>query len=34
MRTIGAYAAGVAYGTEELKERIYQGHRQVADKSK
>ena len=34
MRTIDTYAAGVAYGTEELKERVYKGHRQVVDKSK
>ena len=33
MRTIGAYAAGVMYGTEEFKERVYKGH-QVVDKSK
>ena len=34
MRTIDAYAAGVMYGTAEFKERVYQGHRQVVDKSK
>ena len=34
MRTIDAYAAGVKYGTEEFKKRVYKGHRQVVDKSK
>ena len=34
MRIIDAYAAGVAYGTGEFKERVYKGHRQVVDKSK
>ena len=34
MRTIDAYAVGVIYGTEELKERVYKGPRQIVDKSK
>ena len=34
MRTIDAYAAGAKYGTEEFKERVYKGHRQIVDKSK
>jgi hypothetical protein len=33
-RTIEAYSDGMAYGTEEFTERVYKGHRQVADKSK
>ena len=34
MQTIDSYAAGVKYGMEEFKERVYKGHRQVVDKSK
>ena len=34
MQTIDAYAAGVKYGMEEFKERVYKGHHQVVDKSK
>ena len=34
MRTIDAYAAGVKDQTEEFKERVYKGHRQIVDKSK
>ena len=34
MRTIEAYAVGVAYGVGEFKERVYKGHRQVVGQSK
>lgn len=34
MRIIAAYSEGTEYGTEEFQKRIYNGHRQVADKTK
>ena len=34
MRTLGAYMDGHTYGTKEFKEKVYRGHRQVADKTK
>lgn len=34
MRILDAYKNGLAYGTIAFGERVYSGHRQVADKSK
>ena len=34
MRAIDAYSAGVQYGTEEFKQKVYKSYRQVEDRSK
>ena len=34
LRAIDAYSAGVQYGTEEFKQKVYKSHRQVEDRSK
>ena len=34
LRAIDAYSAGVQYGTEEFKQKVYKSHRQIEDRSK
>ena len=34
LRAINAYSAGVQYGAEEFKQKVYKSHRQIEDRSK